>query len=650
MKKYKMIALTGIMLSSTVLGANASLVQAAGTSSETPLKVTNALKDVTTATPTKAVAEDDAVTPDVTAPIATFSNGETTETMNFNGTKLPATADLDKAITETKSFKETKITGSDTDISYDTVKDNNIDTAGGNVTFTPVQDKVDGTPITRTVVIYQAPDWSSIGTKKLEINDKTGLAQPFIVKGTTSGQNFMVTIDPDSVDISKAGDNTAKYTATALDANNNVAKDTSGNPITFTETGNVTVEDNAKNVNYTISVIDKKSGNPIQTFTGTVADGTAVPVKLTTDEAKDYTLPSDDATVTVTKANPTKVITLAKNVPYSVKFADSATGDQIGDTISGTGLEGDSVLTQAPDGYKLVNSSDMIYTIDSNNPNKTISVTKSDVTKNLGYTVQFRDRTTGDLIKTTTGTGNFNDYVTLAAPDGYAFSNNLLYSGFLLYKDGQTFTSYVTKADTAYTVSYYDQDTNKLVGTQTGTTADGATVTLKAPTGYTLVNANDVNYTVDKTAPNATIFVKKSDDSNVEANDIVATYPDKGKYVKIYDANGDLNDRAVLSAGTSWIIDQTKEINGVEYYRVATNEYIKASDAYKYTPLQSVVTTKNGDVKPVYNSKGQLIIDVALDNSTPWYTDRSATINGEKMYRVATDQWVRASDVNTTNL
>lgn len=292
----------------------------------------------------------------------------------------------------------------------------------------------------------------------------------------------------------------------------------------------------------------------------------------------------------------------------------------------------------------------MIYTIDSEKPTKTISVTKSDITKNLGYTVQFRDRTNGDLIKTTTGTGNFNDYVTLAAPDGYAFSNNLLYSGFLLYKDGQTFTSYVTKADTPYTISYYDQANNKLVGTQSGTSADGATVTLTAPKGYTLVNANDVNYIINKDAPDATIFVKKSDDSNVEDSDIVATYPDKGKYVKIYDANGDLNDRAVLSAGSSWIIDQTKEINGVEYYRVATNEYIKASDAYKYTPLQSVVTTTNGDVKPVYNSKGQLIIDVALDHSTPWYTDRSATINGEKMYRVATDQWVRASDVTEANL
>jgi len=107
-----------------------------------------------------------------------------------------------------------------------------------------------------------------------------------------------------------------------------------------------------------------------------------------------------------------------------------------------------------------------------------------------------------------------------------------------------------------------------------------------------------------------------------------------------------LNDSVVLSSGSSWIIEQTRTIDGVEYYRVATNEYIKASEAYKYTPLQTVVTTKGGDVKPVYNSKGQLVIDLALDKSTPWYTDRSATLNGEKMYRVATDQWVRASDIN----
>lgn len=46
----------------------------------------------------------------------------------------------------------------------------------------------------------------------------------------------------------------------------------------------------------------------------------------------------------------------------------------------------------------------------------------------------------------------------------------------------------------------------------------------------------------------------------------------------------------------------------------------------------------------LYNTKGQLIIDRALDVNTPWYTDRSATIRGKKMYRVATDEWIKASD------
>lgn len=85
-------------------------------------------------------------------------------------------------------------------------------------------------------------------------------------------------------------------------------------------------------------------------------------------------------------------------------------------------------------------------------------------------------------------------------------------------------------------------------------------------------------------------------------------------------------------------------INGAEYYRVATNEYVKASDVYKYTPLQTVATTNGKNLTPVYNSRGQVIIDRALDTNTPWYTDRSATIKGQKMYRVATDEWIKASD------
>ena len=162
---------------------------------------------------------------------------------------------------------------------------------------------------------------------------------------------------------------------------------------------------------------------------------------------------------------------------------------------------------------------------------------------------------------------------------------------------------------------------------------------MKAPTGYAFVNADDINYTIDKDTPTSTVYVQKSDQT---VDNIVSGYPRKGN-INIYDGNGKLNDDVVLSEGSSWIIDKTITINGAEYYRVATDQYVKASDVYKYTPLQTVAVTNGTNVTPVYNSKGQLIIDRALDVNTPWYTDRSATIRGKKMYRVATDEWIKAS-------
>ncbi|WP_164506027.1 SLAP domain-containing protein [Companilactobacillus insicii] len=45
------------------------------------------------------------------------------------------------------------------------------------------------------------------------------------------------------------------------------------------------------------------------------------------------------------------------------------------------------------------------------------------------------------------------------------------------------------------------------------------------------------------------------------------------------------------------------------------------------------------------NSKGQLNKIRALASNTSWVTDKTAMINGVKMYRVATNEWVAASDI-----
>ncbi|WP_119317002.1 hypothetical protein [Companilactobacillus formosensis] len=60
---------------------------------------------------------------------------------------------------------------------------------------------------------------------------------------------------------------------------------------------------------------------------------------------------------------------------------------------------------------------------------------------------------------------------------------------------------------------------------------------------------------------------------------------------------------------------------------------------------EGIVTTTNGSYKRLYTLEGKMITNRALGVNSKWYTDQYATINGEKMYRVATNEWVKASDV-----
>ncbi|GEO79313.1 hypothetical protein FD29_GL001433 [Companilactobacillus mindensis DSM 14500] len=67
----------------------------------------------------------------------------------------------------------------------------------------------------------------------------------------------------------------------------------------------------------------------------------------------------------------------------------------------------------------------------------------------------------------------------------------------------------------------------------------------------------------------------------------------------------------------------------------------KTSSAW--TANKSVVTTSH--MSYLFTYEGKAVGNRALGAHSAWFTDRYATINGEKMYRVATNEWVRASDV-----
>ncbi|TGD24904.1 hypothetical protein EGT49_01980 [Companilactobacillus suantsaicola] len=111
---------------------------------------------------------------------------------------------------------------------------------------------------------------------------------------------------------------------------------------------------------------------------------------------------------------------------------------------------------------------------------------------------------------------------------------------------------------------------------------------------------------------------------------------------KVYDDNGNVTSQT-LSNSTMWHVDQQKRINGVTYYRIATNEWVKASDGVIINIERRVVETKWQSA--LYNSFGQKISNRALAANTKWKYDRYAWINGKEMYRVATNEWLSRNDI-----
>ena len=63
------------------------------------------------------------------------------------------------------------------------------------------------------------------------------------------------------------------------------------------------------------------------------------------------------------------------------------------------------------------------------------------------------------------------------------------------------------------------------------------------------------------------------------------------------------------------------------------------------TKSEGIVTTNNGEYKRLYTIDGKMVGNRALAAGTKWYTDQQITVGGDLMYRVATNEWVKAFDV-----
>jgi len=125
---------------------------------------------------------------------------------------------------------------------------------------------------------------------------------------------------------------------------------------------------------------------------------------------------------------------------------------------------------------------------------------------------------------------------------------------------------------------------------------------------------------------------------------LVTVHPDK-EYANLYDSKGKLVDNSAFAVNSNWQSDQLLTINGSKYYRVATNEFVKADDSYTYEKVDASVKTKDSEITYMIKSTGKAVQNRGLGKQSPWKADKKANINGKVYYRVATNEFVSADEV-----
>jgi len=115
--------------------------------------------------------------------------------------------------------------------------------------------------------------------------------------------------------------------------------------------------------------------------------------------------------------------------------------------------------------------------------------------------------------------------------------------------------------------------------------------------------------------------------------------------VKLYDKDGKLITNRQLGINTDWRSDEEYTLNDVLYYRVSTNEFVKASDVYVYFYQgPTLIRVYNNETGTLINYEGTTV-SRSLAPSTEWRTDRIAVINGKNYYRVSTNEFVPVEKV-----
>lgn len=181
-------------------------------------------------------------------------------------------------------------------------------------------------------------------------------------------------------------------------------------------------------------------------------------------------------------------------------------------------------------------------------------------------------------------------------------------------------------------------------------TAEDFITAIINPNG-TITTSDTIAYLKDKTNSNNGQHHGSSGNSlnkisTHDSEQFVSTLINNGK-VNLYNLDGNtfnLNNDRALAAGTDWYSDKYVTTKDMVYYRVSTNEWVKAASVYTYSP-QTIIFDNKDDVTYLVDSKNQLVKSRALNPRSSWLVDRIGYLgdyrNPVRTYRVATNEFVK---------
>ncbi len=116
------------------------------------------------------------------------------------------------------------------------------------------------------------------------------------------------------------------------------------------------------------------------------------------------------------------------------------------------------------------------------------------------------------------------------------------------------------------------------------------------------------------------------------------------KTVPLYDINGKQLTDYALAKNSDWRSDKKMVLDGVTYYRVSTDAWVKADDVYSFENGNSYVSVHHDKYAKLVNFKN-VESNRGLRSSSDWKSDRSITLSGTKHYRVSTNEFVNSDSV-----